>query len=398
MKPAPEAVLPLQALLRRMASFCFPGPNRKEDIISRSSLYPLVALLFAGFLSAGPPAGYYDPAAGLTGSELQQALHDIIDDHDYISYDDIWTAFFSTDALPDGIHVWDMYSDVPGGTPPYLYVLGDDQGGSAGGEGQGYNREHSWPKSWFDDGAPMNTDLFHIVPTDIYVNNRRGNYPYGEVSSPTWTSLNGSRLGPCCYPGYSGTVFEPIDAYKGDFARNYFYMATRYLGEDAGWTGSPMVNGAVLLPWAEAMLIEWHLADPVSDKETDRNDAVYAIQDNRNPYIDHPEFVLLVYDPTGIPNAGTQLETTMMSTPNPFETSTEIQFSLMENSIVSIGIFDLSGRRIASLTDDEQMSVGFQSVCWDGMDPSGRSAPSGIYFCVISVNDRISNLSILKIR
>ncbi len=113
-----------------------------------------------------------------------------------------------------------------------------DQGGSAGSEGSGYNREHSWPSSWYGGSGTPYTDVFMVYPTDNEVNNKRGSYPYGEVNSPTWTSLNGCKLGPCSYPGYSGTVFEPIDEYKGDFARTYFYMTTRYFGEDGSGRGS----------------------------------------------------------------------------------------------------------------------------------------------------------------
>ena len=147
----------------------------------------------------------------------------------------------------------------------------------------------------------MNTDLFHIYPTDGYVNGKRDNYPYGEVGTASWTSLNGSKLGTSITPGYSSVVFEPIDAYKGDFARTYFYMATRYLGEDSNWPGSPMVNGSQPKSWALQLLHSWHQDDPVSAKEIARNNAVYAIQNNRNPYIDHPEFVEIVwFDPSGI--------------------------------------------------------------------------------------------------
>ena len=132
-------------------------------------------------------------------------------------------------------------------------------------EGTGYNREHSWPQAWFGGGIPpMESDLFQLYPTDNFVNNQRGSFPYGEVDSPTWTSLNGSKLGPCSYPGYSGTAFEPIDGYKGDFARSYFYMTTRYYLEDGAWPGSDMTDGADLLPWAVDMLLEWHVEDPVS--------------------------------------------------------------------------------------------------------------------------------------
>jgi endonuclease I len=241
-----------------------------------------------------PPQGYYDPAAGLYGTSLQQALHDIIDNHTVITYDYVWTAFETTDKKPDG-KVWDMYSDIPGGNPPYEFSFGNDQCGNYNGEGDCYNREHSWPKSWFSDQTPMYSDLFHLYPTDGYVNNERSNYPYGKVGSAGWTSLNGSKVGDCISPGYSGTVFEPIDAYKGDFARSYFYMSTRYYNEDEGWAGSYMTNGSQLKPWAVTMLLQWNQQDSVSQKEIDRNNAVYSIQNNRNPFIDHPDYARSIW-------------------------------------------------------------------------------------------------------
>ncbi|NQV15449.1 endonuclease [bacterium] len=254
-----------------------------------------ILILSLSSLIAQIPEGYYDGTSGLSGTALQQVLHDIIDNHTVVSYSSLWTHYQTTDVKQNG-KVWDMYSDIPGGDPPYEFTFVSDQCGNYGAEGDCYNREHSWPRSWFNDVPPMDTDIFHVVPSDGYVNGQRGNYPYGEVDSPNWTSLNGSKRGPCVYPGYSGTVFEPIDAYKGDFARIYFYMSTRYLNEDSGWSGSPMVNGAQLEPWALDMLLEWHAADAVSQKEIARNDAVYNIQNNRNPYVDHPEYADMVWE------------------------------------------------------------------------------------------------------
>ena len=250
-------------------------------------------LLFTN-LFAQVPDNYYDSANGLDGETLRSALHDIIDNHDSKSYSSLWTHFQSTDQKSNG-KVWDMYSDIPGGTPPYEYTFITNQCGNYGGEGDCYNREHSWPKSWFNEAAPMNTDLFHLYPTDGYTNGMRSNLPFGEVSSASWTSQNGSKKGTMDAYGFSGTVFEPIDAYKGDFARTYFYMSTRYYNEDGSWDNNEMVNGADLKSWAVDMLLDWHEADSVSQKEIDRNDAVYDIQNNRNPYIDHPEWVACVW-------------------------------------------------------------------------------------------------------
>lgn len=270
-----------------------------------------VVLLFASVLIfhlptfAQPPAGYYSTATG-SGATLKTQLYNIIKGHTVISYDGLYDKYETTDDVNnEGVYVWDMYSDIPGPTPePYRYQFGSgDQCGSYSGEGDCFNREHSMPASWFGDASPMYSDLFHVYPTDGYVNNRRSNYPFGEVSSPDWTSDNGSKVGNCSFPGYSGDVFEPIDEYKGDFARTYFYMATRYENVNASWANkTPQANAALVSnnfpffeTWFLNMLGEWHVNDPVSQKEVDRNNAVYAIQGNRNPFIDDPSYVYKIW-------------------------------------------------------------------------------------------------------
>jgi endonuclease I len=239
------------------------------------------------------PAGYYDNAEGLSGVTLKTALYNIIDNHTSVSYSALWTHFQTSDKKANG-KVWDMYSDGAS----YEFTFGSDQCGNYSGESDCYNREHSFPKSWFNNGYPMYTDMFHLYPTDGYVNGRRSNYPFGEVGSASWTSENGSKLGSSSYPGYTGTVFEPIDEYKGDFARSYFYMVTRYEDVITSWPGSDMLDGSkfpAFTEWAESLLIEWSNADPVSDKELNRNDAIFTIQQNRNPFIDHPEYVAQIW-------------------------------------------------------------------------------------------------------
>lgn len=252
-------------------------------------LFTIVLTISILRISAQIPTGYYDNAAGLNGTPLRQALHDIIDGHSSQSYAALWNDFISTDINSSG-RVWDIYSDVPGGTPPYEYTFISDQCGTYQEEGDCYNREHTWPKSWFNEGYPMYTDLFHLMPTDGYVNGRRGNNPYGETRDPFWTSQNGSKLGISCFSTMTGTIFEPIDAYKGDLARNYLYMATRYYNEDAGWYQNELVDGAGFTPAGLALILKWHHQDPVSQKEIDRNEEIYDIQHNRNPFIDHPEY------------------------------------------------------------------------------------------------------------
>lgn len=263
----------------------------------------ILFISWSAYCYAGIPAGYYDNATG-TGANLKTQLYQIISGHTAVSYSYLWTAFQKTDIKPNG-KVWDMYSDKPNATPPYEYSFISDQCSTTSSEGTCYNREHSFPKSWFGgEVSPMYTDLFQLYPVDGYVNTRRNNNPYGEVSSPTWTTKNGSKLGNCSYPGYSGTVFEPIDEYKGDFARTYFYMATRYENVISNWYKNSSDGDIVLQnnsfpvyeTWFLNMLGKWSAADPVSQKEIDRNEAIYSIQHNRNPFIDHPEYVYKIWN------------------------------------------------------------------------------------------------------
>lgn len=261
-------------------------------------LLKFLLLFIVSFSFAQAPEGYYSTAQGKQGQDLMEALHNIIKDHTVLSYTPgVWEAMYYTDRKPNG-DVWDMYSDKPGGTPAYTYTFFDDQCGNYSGEGSCYNREHSFPKSWFNDASPMYTDIFHLYPTDGYVNGQRGNFPFGEVSNADWTSTNGSKKGSNSYPGYSGTVFEPIDEYKGDFARTYFYMATRYY--DQMYTWSNVVTNGTQYPayeeWVVNLLFQWHANDPVSEKEINRNNVIFEkYQHNRNPFIDHPEYALSIW-------------------------------------------------------------------------------------------------------
>ncbi|MEA3391954.1 MAG: endonuclease, partial [Candidatus Marinimicrobia bacterium] len=219
-----------------------------------------------------------------------QELHNIIDGHTQKTYDQVWDAFPTTDLRPIGTYgadyIWCMY------THQELYYDEDQQGNLTMDQYTTYNREHSWPKSWANETYPHYTDLYHLYPTQSNSNTNRSNLPYGEVGTATYTTANGTKKGDARSGlGYVGTVFEPIDEYKGDLARTYFYISTRYYTEDAGWDSSDMTVKCELRDWALDMLLDWHSNDPVSQKELDRIEAVYSIQWNRNPFIDHPEYV-----------------------------------------------------------------------------------------------------------
>ena len=261
-------------------------------IFGKTTALIMLTLTSISLWAQGPnnSGTYYQNADGKKGEALKTALCVIINPHTERTYKQLWTDFQSTDMREDG-KVWDMYSSITN------YEFGTDQAGNFSKEGDKYNREHSFPKSWFNDATPMYTDLFHLYPTDGTVNGKRDNHPFGEVANPSWTSAEGfSKLGTCTYPGYTGTVFEPNDEYKGDFARTYFYMVTCYEEKLPNWyennpESQPTLDGNTypgLSSWQLEMLMKWAKNDPVSEKETNRNNAVYDIQQNRNPYIDYP--------------------------------------------------------------------------------------------------------------
>lgn len=252
-----------------------------------------LALASTAVAFAAEPAGYYSTCENKSGAALLSALCKKVRDHTVVSYNGLWSLYKTSDVYSDGT-IWDMYSTKhwkPNTTCGNYTKVGDC-----------YNREHSFPKSWFNDAKPMYSDAFHLYPTDGKVNNQRSNYPYGECANGTTLPSNGSvkalgRLGSCTFPGYSGTVFEPDDQYKGDFARSYFYMAAAYNDKIAGWDSKMLAGNSypAFSPWAINLLLKWHREDPVSQKELDRQEVVYGAQHNRNPFIDHPELAEYIW-------------------------------------------------------------------------------------------------------
>lgn len=263
--------------------------RKKERIII------FIIVVYPFLLWAQIPAGYYNNAIGKSGYELQVALSNIIDSHRVVGYNELWDYYRLTDLKADNT-IWDIYTD------PYCSFSSTDHGSVGSGECISYNREHVFCQSWFgyETGAPY-SDIHHVYPVDGWINSTRNNNPYGEVMNPTRIFQNGSRFGPNSYasnfePTPSSNAFEPTPEFKGDIARAFFYMATRYLFEDENFsTTQPMTFRSQLRPWALEMLKNWHILDPVSQKEIDRNNAIYSIQQNRNPYIDYPELVSLIW-------------------------------------------------------------------------------------------------------
>lgn len=250
----------------------------------------------APLFDAGPPSAeafayWQDIGDELSGQALVQALHSqLTSTHETVSYGDVLAAFESTDDDRGGCNgIFDFYSAN--------CWSASEACGQYNSEGDCYNREHSWPKSWWGGGTsnPAYSDLFHVIPADGYVNNQRSNWPLDEVTSSSYTSSNGSRVGPCASVESFDPCFEPTDAVKGDLARIYFYMAVRYEGQ-LGSSNENGVVGADLKLWMESVLRQWHLEDPVDQDERDRNEAVFVLQQNRNPFVDFPSWVSRIDD------------------------------------------------------------------------------------------------------
>ena len=256
-------------------------------------------------LLADMPRDYYpNSLEGKNGAELKTELHNLLKNHTRLPYGSrdynqiacTWTVFKKSDVRPNG-KVWDMYSNNS-------YNFSNGAGAT-----KGMNIEHSVPKSWWGDAydetaTPLTRfkydgsyDLHHLTPSDADANMAKSNYPLGVVDSPSFD--NGvTKVGTGQANGRSTNLFEPADEYKGDFARMYLYFVTCY--QDYSWKSSALSIFAqnsypTLNAYGQSLLLNWHRQDPVSQKEIDRNNAVYSFQGNRNPFIDYPTMVEYIW-------------------------------------------------------------------------------------------------------
>lgn len=255
--------------------------------------------------AASLPA-YYEAIDGKSGKALFDAVQKVTKTgYSSLGYDGLWSAYQYTD-LHDNGYVWDMYSDCT------WKSINSNHCGSYKNECDCYNREHSIPKSWYGGTTSgPGCDIFHLVPTDGKVNGVRSNYPFGEVSSADYNKHGNKRgsaksitiTGGNTIAGNtgtnisaSGTVFEPRDEYKGDFARGYMGALLKWAddkdftdGEGSKTFTTNYSTGSFgLTKYGVALLMKWHRQDPVSQKEIDRNNGIQQTQGNRNPFIDYP--------------------------------------------------------------------------------------------------------------
>ena len=245
----------------------------------------------------GEPDCPYEALEGLTSKELRESLHEEIKDHTVLTYRQIRGDQAKVDVRADG-KLWDIYSG-------YDFYMSDYCSGVDVGEGECYNREHVLPKSWWGYKAEneandlMYTDLHHVYSVDAIANEKRSAWVYDEVRSATWTNNLGSKLG--TGKTWNENSFEPVDEYKGDIARIYFYMLTCYMDKDftaggRGYRYFTYSNGVCdFKSQALALMLKWHRQDPVSEKEVARNTKVADLQGNVNPFVEQPALVEYIW-------------------------------------------------------------------------------------------------------
>lgn len=288
----------------------------------KSKYLILLTWLLPSMMVAQTPSididAYYKDLEGLSGKKLFDAVCTAVNKgFDQMSYGDLWTAYKETDLYPtDSIGkagmIWDIYSD-------YNFPFGKKQCGTYHNEGDCYNREHSIPKSWFCDcTSGMGADIMHLFPTDGKVNGMRSNYAYGEVSSASYTSHQGDKLGSAKMISVDSTllgknvtienipskVFEPLNCYKGDLARAYMGTMCKWTSKykmndgDGKWffTNNYTEQGRFgFNMYGLALLMKWSRQDPISRKEIDRNNGIQKTQGNRNPFVDLPELAEYIW-------------------------------------------------------------------------------------------------------
>ena len=288
-------ILDFRNLFHKLSFTLSTKPNQ---IMKRIFIFLFVLTSYWSF--AQIPDGYYSSAEGLQGDELKAALHNIIDNHTTKTYDDIRYILDETDKDPNNAN--NLILLYKGTSVSNVWDAGVT-----------YNREHVWAKSHgdFGDDPPAGSDLHHIRPADPSVNSSRGNKDFdnGGTQHPEATE---------CYS--DADSWEPRDAVKGDVARMMFYMATRYEGDVYGEPDLELVDytgtdGPIF--GKLSTLLQWHEQDPVDDFERNRNEVIYSYQHNRNPFVDHPEYVDAIYNPQTTSLASNLNKNNIKIFPNP---------------------------------------------------------------------------------
>lgn len=313
----------------------------------RLPIIVMFMLLISIACTATIPAGYYRTAEGKTKEELKTALHNICQRAEMVNYgtgsNSTWEAFFQLDQLTDG-SVWDIYSNTQryfDATQPMFNIAG-------------MHIDQAFPKeNWGSFQNSACNDLHNLYPADGETNVTKNYHPLGVVTTATFD--NGvSKFGRNSIPNSSFYAFEPADEYKGDFARTYLYMSVMYENFETLWSSEMLDNNSypTWKPWAINLLLQWHRQDPVSTKEIVRNDGIYAIQGNRNPFIDYPDLVEHIWGTDTTSAFPFPTETaTFLNTPHPLD---NIDFGGVNLNNTHLYTLNISG---SNFTDSLYMAL-----------------------------------------
>ena len=305
-------------------------------------------------LAAQIPPGYYDNAQGLNGIALKSALHNIIKGHTEYSYSDL-RDFILMDTDEDPYNSNNVI---------LLYTGRSQAKNTFGGGANDWNREHVWAKSHGDFGnnPPCGTDAHHIRPTDASVNSSRGNKDFA-MGGQQHSEATG------CY--YTEYTWEPRDEVKGDVARMIFYMSVRYEGGN-GEPDLEVVDQINTYPQPKhgklSDLLEWNMQDPPDDFETNRNDVIYGYQNNRNPFIDHPEYVNSIWNPSSSSSSLTYNNNVTIY-PQPATDKITIRSDDMEKDYYDIAIYNLFGQ-IVYTSDDTFFDSNLTTLELPDLEPA----------------------------
>ncbi|MDD3234805.1 MAG: endonuclease [Candidatus Cloacimonetes bacterium] len=359
------------------------------------SKYIFVLLMLTAVICLN--ADYYDGVTGLTGTALKSGLHTILRNthtHEY-SYSNLATQMKITDEDPNNSNnVIEIYTgwSVPKST-------------NGGGVTQ-WNKEHTWSKSHgnFGESAPAGSDLHHLRPCDATVNSFKSNRDF-DIGTTTYTDPSPpagyTTTTGCKYSGNNS--FEPRDADKGDVARMIFYMAVRYEGTDTSYD-LELVDYVNSSPSNQpkygklSTLLAWHIADPPDAWELLRNGRIQGLQGNRNPFVDHPEFVARIW------GGGSSAEDDILLSipalqisaayPNPFVNGLSISVQAKSPAPATTTVYNLKGQRI--YTAINPMIEGENKLRWSGLDASGRQAPAGVYFIRVEADKEQALTRVIK--
>ena len=338
----------------------------------------IVLTLFILALSFSLWAGYYDNVEDLSGTELLYALRNLIDTNSYSSYNGAKDYLFQ-DLDNNSGQVTCVYTGE-------TYNINSSYNGQSN-----PNTEHTYAQSWFSssESSIKKADLHHLFITTMQVNSSRGNLPFGNVASIAASDVYYNDTPWQSYRGrdnWQNNVIQVNPHFRGNTARAILYFHTRY-GDSLSQGGVNMLS----------TMIAWHYADPPDAAEVTRNNNLHSFQGNRNPFVDRPEFVNRIWNPTSTDDPFQDQVPALRidnAYPNPFRDQITVAIDAKDANNVIAGIFNVKGQLIHS----HRFMDNSKNFTWNGKDSSGNEAPAGIYFIRLNSPEESATTKILLVK